>query len=76
MGKTLKAQYLFEEFKRANKDYNEQTYNEDKKRYDEAKHEFAIYMFQLAEEGKLLIKTKTGLRYVNLETEFFKSKGE
>ena len=65
----LKAQYLFDRYKKANKDYRKETYEQDKKAYDKAQFEFAHYMFQLAVQNKLFVKVGNEFNPVNTKGE-------
>lgn len=68
MGK-LKAQYLFDRYKKANKPYRKETYEQDKKAYDRATFEFAHYMFLLAVQNKLFVKVGDEFKPVNIKGE-------
>ena len=69
MSHLLKAQRLFNQYHKANRPARNETYEEHKKEYERAKFEFATYMYQLAFQGKLMVKTDKGLRYVSMEFE-------
>lgn len=72
----LKVQTLFNKYNKANRPVRNENYEQQKKEYERAQREFAVYMFELALEGKLLVKTGTGIRNVNPESEYLEAKYE
>lgn len=65
----LKAQYLFDRYKEANKPYCKETYKQDRKNYEEAEFEFGLYMFQLALQNKLFVKMGEDYMPINTKGE-------